>query len=166
MINNKIKYFRLIIHGWLKFIYGKANKCESKKCNHKSKHYVWAKLKNKEYDFKRANFWMLCASCHRLYDMTDEIRLKMSKSAKGKHNGFYGKQHSKETKRKMSINNKGNTITNRKGKKNGMYGKTHSKEAKKRISDANRGNHLSEETKRKMLKTRKRNQRKNESKES
>jgi len=66
-------YYLKKIHNWLKNNYGKANKCEFCKIKN-SKRYEWAKLKDKEYDFKRENFIMLCCKCHRNYDMTDEHR--------------------------------------------------------------------------------------------
>lgn len=62
------------IHIWLHKNYGKAYKCESKKCNRKSKRFEWAKIKGKKYAHNRDNFMMLCRSCHALYDMTDEWR--------------------------------------------------------------------------------------------
>ncbi len=84
-------------------MYGKAYKCESKKCKHKSKIYDWTKLKNKEYEFKRENFWMLCRSCHVKYDYTQEWKDNISKN----HVGNKSKTFSKETKLKMSKNNVG-----------------------------------------------------------
>jgi hypothetical protein len=56
------------VHSWLKYHYGKSNKCENDKCEKKSTNYQWAKLSDKKYECKRENFWMLCASCHRKYD--------------------------------------------------------------------------------------------------
>jgi len=126
MKNNKLRNIANIsgslyntIHGWLKYKYGHANKCESKKCNHESHNYNWCLIHSKEYDFKRSNFKMLCVSCHKLYDMTEEIRKKMSKINSGKNHPMYGvhrygkdapnygKHHSEETKRKMSKNHVG-----------------------------------------------------------
>lgn len=66
------------IHDWLIKVFGRADKCENQSCNHKSKKFMWAKLADKEYERKRENFWKLCASCHVLYDMTDEWRRKTS----------------------------------------------------------------------------------------
>lgn len=43
----------------------------------------------------------------------------MSKAVSGEKNGMYGKHHTEESKRKMSINSIGKTS----GEKNGMYGK-------------------------------------------
>lgn len=56
------------IHNWLRKNHGLANKCENKQCKNPSKAFQWAKLKNKDYDFKRENFIMLCARCHYYYD--------------------------------------------------------------------------------------------------
>lgn len=58
----------------------------------------------------------------RSYTKTAEYRLNMSKAKSGNKNGMYGKKHSEESKRKMSIHSKGKTL----GEKNGMYG--HSKD--------------------------------------
>ena len=55
-------------HMWLKYHFGKANKCENPSCKNKSKRYEWAKLKDKEHDHIRENYWMLCKSCHMQYD--------------------------------------------------------------------------------------------------
>lgn len=137
------------IHAWLRDNFCPANKCENENCNHKSKTYVWAKLKDKEYDFKRENFWMLCRSCHTEYDMTDEWRSKLSEASIGENNGMYGnhnkrKPHTEEAKEKIS---KANT-----GENNPNYGKTTSKETKEKISIANTGQKRSEETKKKMSK--------------
>lgn len=79
-----INHWVAAVHLWLRALFGKANKCESKKCNGKCHTYNWAKIKGKEYDFKRKNFKMLCVSCHRKYDMTDEYRKNMSESLKNR----------------------------------------------------------------------------------
>lgn len=57
------------IHNWLRTVYGKPNKCDNIKCKGiGSGKFDWAKVKDKEYDFKRENFIMLCKSCHYYYD--------------------------------------------------------------------------------------------------
>src|SRR3990167_5514729 len=56
------------IHSWLKRHFGKANKCENPNCKKISNRFHWAKLKGKRYIHKRENFWMLCSSCHTIYD--------------------------------------------------------------------------------------------------
>lgn len=62
---DNVKY--TTIHKWLFREYGKASKCEI--CGTtESKRYEWAKLKGKEYERKRENFWELCKSCHTIYD--------------------------------------------------------------------------------------------------
>lgn len=92
------------IHKWLIKNFGKANKCEQLDCKKTSKCYQYALLKNKKYEHKRENFRMMCASCHRLYDqkpewiekaaqkkrgikLTDEHKIKISNSMKGKNLG-------------------------------------------------------------------------------
>lgn len=63
---------------------------------------------------------------------SEEHRRKMSESMKGmfsgKKNFWYGKHHSEEHKKKMSI------WTSKYGHRNGMLGKKHSEETKKKIS--------------------------------
>ena len=49
----------------------------------------------------------------------------------GQNNPFYGKTHTEESKKKMSLNHKDVS-----GKNNPMYGKHHSDEAKEKISKA------------------------------
>lgn len=56
------------IHFWLRDRFGKAEECENMNCLGKSRTYEWAKLKEKEYERKRENFWQLCHSCHKKYD--------------------------------------------------------------------------------------------------
>lgn len=69
---SKAEYSR--VHSWMRRHYGKADRCESKKCDGKSTCYNWAKIKNKEYETNRKNFKRLCSSCHKKYDFTDEMR--------------------------------------------------------------------------------------------
>jgi hypothetical protein len=90
------------IHKWIKKVYGKANRCENCESIFVShtKHYEWAKLKGKKYEQKRENFWQLCKSCHRKYDVTEQTRLKLS-------NGRKGMIFSLATRKKMSIFRKG-----------------------------------------------------------
>ncbi len=59
----------------------------------------------------------------------------------GSGNGFYGKHHSEETKRKMRKNHKG------------MLNKNHSEETKKKMSESQKGITHSEETKKKISKS-------------
>lgn len=81
---NENKSFYQSVHYWIKHNYGKANKCENIECPEISRNYDWAKKKGKSYDYKRVNFIMLCHSCHKKYDMTDEFREKQRKARKGK----------------------------------------------------------------------------------
>jgi hypothetical protein len=62
------------IHKWLNYHYGNATKCENNQCYFlKPKRFEWALIKGKHYEKERKNFIMLCASCHRKYDMTREM---------------------------------------------------------------------------------------------
>lgn len=73
----------------------------------------------------------------------DETRLKMSKSQQERFSHSAGtmlnKTHSEETRKKMSLKQKGEL--------NPMYGKTLSEEARKKISDARKGKTLTSEHK-------------------
>jgi hypothetical protein len=68
---------------------------------------------------------------------SEETRLKISKSCKGKSSGMLGKKHTTETLEKMS--------KYRKGKGNAMYGKKHSEETKKKFSLIHKGKIISKE---------------------
>jgi len=72
-----------------------------------------------------------------------ETRLKMSKSLSKEKNPFYGKHHSDQAKKKISRAQ----IGKQNGDKNPMFGKTHSAEARNKISKAHKGRKLSEERK-------------------
>lgn len=64
------------LHSWLRKFYGIGGICEI--CGENSLKLNWALVKGKKYEMKRENFKHLCASCHKNYDMADEIRSKMS----------------------------------------------------------------------------------------
>jgi group I intron endonuclease len=62
---------------------------------------------------------------------SEETRKKMSESKKGEKCYWYGKELSEDTRKKMS--------DARKGEKHPLYGKQHSDEHKKKLSEANKG---------------------------
>jgi len=64
-----------------------------------------------------------------------ETKEKMSVSTSGKNHPLYGKKRSLETRKNISAAKKGKT----KGKNNPNYGKHHSPEARQKMSDANKG---------------------------
>ena len=73
------------VHSWLIYNYGRASKCEFGNCKHPNpKRFEWALIKGKKYEKRVNNFIQLCPSCHRKYDITDEIRLKMSLNSANK----------------------------------------------------------------------------------
>lgn len=91
--------------------------------------------------------------------VSEETRIKMSNSRKGKKNGFYGKKHSEETRKMLSEINKGenNPWYGLTGKMCHNYGRKHSEESKRVRSGNSKGmkNHFygkkhSEESKQKM----------------
>jgi 5-methylcytosine-specific restriction endonuclease McrA len=89
----------------------------------------------------------------------------------GKNNPFYGKHHSKEVRKMISISKMGEKnpwygkklpekikekmSVAHKGEKNSFYGKKHSKETKALMSKLHKGIHFSEETKRKISESKK-----------
>lgn len=64
------------IHLWLRKNFGSPLNCEQcgligekvKTLRRNNWNIQWAKLKGKEYERERDNFWGLCSRCHRLYD--------------------------------------------------------------------------------------------------
>ena len=86
---NENRPFYDSVHYWLKYNYGRASKCENKKCPQVSKKFDWAKKFGKSYEYKRTNFFQLCHSCHKKYDVTDEFRALM------RNNNFSKQTHCK-----------------------------------------------------------------------
>jgi hypothetical protein len=85
------------IHQWLKRKFGKASKCSFKRCKGRSKNYHWALRKNKEYDYKKSNFFQLCVSCHAKYDETPEKLEKMRNNPNSKKTHCpHGHEYTKE----------------------------------------------------------------------
>ncbi len=67
-------------HSWLKKYYGKPNKCENLSCTFKKpKRYEYALREGCKHNHKRENYIMLCTSCHRKYDMTPELKERLTK---------------------------------------------------------------------------------------
>lgn len=71
------------LHHWLRYHFGSAYKCQNPNCPNLSKKYQWALKKGCNYEYKIENFFMLCASCHQKYDLTEETREKMRQAKKG-----------------------------------------------------------------------------------
>ena len=97
---DNIKY--QAIHNWLRKNFGKANKCENKECNHRSKIFEYVLIKGRLYERKRENFKMMCKSCHHKYDMTDDIKTKISKGNKGR---IISEKHKKILSNRMKLYN-------------------------------------------------------------
>jgi hypothetical protein len=76
------------VHSWLYFhhkLKGSGKSCQH--CGMKDgtgRRLEWALIRGLAYENNIANFIPLCASCHRKYDITQETREKMRKSATGK----------------------------------------------------------------------------------
>ena len=79
------------IHKWIRVTYGKADRCENENCSSKSNNYEYAMINNSLLEKNRENFKMLCCSCHRKYDFTEEVRLNMIKANKNKGGHNKGK---------------------------------------------------------------------------
>jgi group I intron endonuclease len=83
---------------------------------------------------------------------SEEIKKKISETriikqlSKGKNHPLYGKHHSEESRIKMSKSQKGKQC----GENNPMFGKHHTEETKQKIREANKGRTHSEEHKRKI----------------
>lgn len=133
-------------------------------CSHKGKHpseetkrkmrgrTPWNKGKTDIYS-EEAKQKMAEAAKGRL--CSDETRKKLSEAHKGRKSPMKGKHHSEETRKKMREANK--------GKISWMKGKRHTEEAKQKQREASKGNksalgnRLSEETRRKMSESTKKN---------
>ena len=98
---------------------------------------------------------------------SEEVKRKRSEMYRGKNGTFYGKKHSEESKKKMSLTHKGKKLSKEhkikigqagKGKKNPMFGKEnkwghHTKEAKEKIGKTHKGKIVSKETREKLSKS-------------
>jgi len=82
----KPKYFYRIVHDWINKHYGKANKCENPNCIGKGKRFEYALRKGYEHDRNIDHYIQLCSSCHRIYDLTEEKRIQISKHLAGRYN--------------------------------------------------------------------------------
>ena len=163
----KSKYTK--IHSWLRKTFGLATKCESKNCKKVSTFYEYALKQGKEYCYKRANYLMLCRSCHTKYDEKKDTRIKKANFHRGRKRSEKtkqlmrlialrkGTQHpplTKEQKEKQRKRMKGNTYGFKKGmipwnrdkkcpkitgENHYLYGKHRSKETKSKISLAKKG---------------------------
>ena len=78
-------------HKWVKYHYGKASRCENKKCSGRSQNFHWAKIQGKEHAKKRENYIQLCVGCHFAYDgVIQALALKKLKKVKAFKNGIIG----------------------------------------------------------------------------
>ena len=84
---NKPKYHYRIVHDWLNKHYGKANKCENPLCKNNGKRFEYALKKDYQHEKNRDNYIMLCSSCHKKYDLTEEQIERLSQFA-GKYNKY------------------------------------------------------------------------------
>ena len=116
-----LQYMR--IHNWLGYHYSSATYCESITCKGISKMYHFCLKKGCIYEKKRENFIQLCSSCHRLYDMNDEMRKNISEGQKGR---IFSAEHI----RKLILNNK------RKGQPSPFKGQHHPIERLKQMSES------------------------------
>lgn len=71
------------IHLWLCKSYQKSKICDFCGTTDPERRYEWALRKGFEHALNIDNYFELCASCHKKYDMTDEQKLAISKKKKG-----------------------------------------------------------------------------------
>lgn len=93
------------LHQWVRRHKGKPDKCVE--CGQTENEMWWANISG-EYKRDLEDFQAMCLPCHRRYDFTDEWRGNISKAVTGEKNPFYGRKHTKESKRKMSEYRKNN----------------------------------------------------------
>ena len=101
---NKNEYSN--IHQWIRSHYGSATKCENNNCEYNDpKRFEWALRKGKKYEKNINNFKQMCASCHRKYDLTNEIKKHIKEASYKAKLKFCPKGHlySKENTRIMII---------------------------------------------------------------
>lgn len=98
-------------HDWLHKNFGKADRCDMRGCANIPKRFEWALKKGFIYQKKRKAFLMLCVSCHRKYDFTDQTRENMSEAHMGNKGTFAGMSHTEETKQRISNTKKGKPWT-------------------------------------------------------
>ena len=91
--NKEEQAFYSSVHQWLAKTYGKANKCENRKCNGKSIYFNWSKKRGLKYDYKRDSFIQLCRSCHSKMDCTVKTRKLMSEANPRTHLKFCKRGH-------------------------------------------------------------------------
>jgi hypothetical protein len=72
-------------HKWIKCRYGKAKEYECCHCG-KTAH-DWAIKKDKEYSKNIDDYISLCRSCHKKYDLTEEVLSNLTKGNQGKNKG-------------------------------------------------------------------------------
>lgn len=102
------------VHSWLRNNYVHLKK-KCQKCGGK-RFLEWALRKGEKHLHSVENYLILCSSCHKKYDYTDERRAKLSKTLTGrKHWWAYkiakaniGNKQSEEAKRKISVFQKAN----------------------------------------------------------
>ena len=101
------------IHRWLRITYGKAYKCENNNCNYKNpKMFEWANISG-IYKRDRSHYKMLCSSCHKKLDYTEQKREKIRNIMIGDKRGFKpGHKYypAKKIRRTIEEKEKNNTI--------------------------------------------------------
>jgi hypothetical protein len=80
------KYHYRIVHDWINKHYGKACKCESLNCKKISKTFEYCLKKGETHERNIDNYIQFCRSCHRLYDMTPELKSVITNRIAGKYN--------------------------------------------------------------------------------
>jgi group I intron endonuclease len=133
-------------YGWDKFIYEIILLCEPSELTYYEQALVDMLLP--KYNIRRE-----CVTSCLGVKATESAKKKMSEARLGEKNHLFGKHHSLETLKKISIANSGRVVSeetraklsaNSKGKNNANYGKHFSDEVKKKISESEKGKTISE----------------------
>lgn len=73
---DKATYFSQ--HDWIRYHYGKANKCENKNCKNKCKYFEWANISG-VYIRDISDYKKLCIVCHKEMDYFNKYGNKCMK---------------------------------------------------------------------------------------
>lgn len=65
------------IHKWLRRNYGNATKCENKQCLRTSSTFDYALISGRNHSHSRENYVMLCRQCHKIYDISNKVRIEL-----------------------------------------------------------------------------------------
>jgi hypothetical protein len=88
------------IHLWILYHHGKATKCVSNACSHKSNRFNWALRPGATYKRDMSQYHQLCVGCHARQDRTSEGNQRIGERTRGT-------KLSAETRLKIGLAHKG-----------------------------------------------------------